>query len=168
MPIKMTPEIYYEAFTLGNYNDFVDDTDNVRKAINVAVAANHLADCYFNFHKKNNPKKVNRFNSLTDFRKYIYRKTDFYFRDIYSIANAYKHLYTGLKENNAKYSTISSAGTIESIIFEDEEINQLSEEPKGENNYKMTVFYTRKTGEQIQFLKAIDCVIAFWETMLYD
>ena len=58
----MTPENYYEAFTLGNYNDFIVDSDSVRKAFNVAVAANHLADCYFNYHKENNPDKVSKFN----------------------------------------------------------------------------------------------------------
>jgi hypothetical protein len=74
---------------------------------------------------------------------------------IRSISNAYKHLYTGLKEDYAKHSSISSAVTIESIIFENEKVQDLSEEYMGENNGELKVVYTRKNGEQLLFLKAI-------------
>jgi len=168
MPIKMTPDVFYEAFTVGNYNEFIDEQSSVMKAFNTAVAASHLADCYFNFNKVHNPKLIYDFKSLTEFIKFINGRTNNYFNDIRSISNAYKHLYTGLKKDYAKYSSISSVGTIESIIFEDEEVKDLSEEYFGENNGELKVVFTRKTGEQILFLKAINCVIEFWNTMLYD
>ena len=166
MPIKMTPEEYYEAFTKGNYNDFLENPSSVMKAFNSAVAASHLADCYYNYNKINNSELVSKYESLTDFIKFINQDTNNFFKDIRSISNAYKHLYTGLNHNFADYSSISSAGTIESIVFEGEEINQISEELLDENTYDPIVVYTRKTGEQIQFIKAIEVVIDFWEIMI--
>jgi len=166
MPINMTPEEYFEAFTLGNYNDFLDNPSSVMKAFNSAVAASHLADCYYNYNKKNNPGLVKKYKRLTDFIRFISQNTNNYFKDIRSISNAYKHLYTGLKKNFAKYSTISSAGTIESIVFENEGINQISEELIDKNTSDLIVVYTRKTGEQIQFNKAIEIVINFWESTI--
>lgn len=149
MPISMTPEEYFEAFTLGNYNDFIDDSSNVMRAFNSAVSASHLADCYYNFYEKNQPDLIKKYGDFGGFINYISQKTNNYFQDIRSIANAYKHLYTGIKKKHAKYSTISSAGTIESVAFEDEEINQVSEEPIDKNASGFIVVYTRKTGEQI-------------------
>lgn len=168
MPIKMTPYEFYEAFAIGNYNEFIDEQSSVMKAFNSAVAASHLADCYFNYHKIHNPGLIHDFQNLTEFIKYINERTNNYFKDIRSISNAYKHLYTGLKEDYARHSSISSAGTIKSIIFEDEVIKQLSEESKDENKPEIIVIYTRKTGEQIHFLTAIKTVIEFWKTMIYD
>jgi hypothetical protein len=168
MPIKMTPDDFFEAFTIGNYNEFIDEQSSVMKAFNTAVAASHLADCFFNYHKVHNPSLIQNFQKIPDFINFINEKSNNYFKDIRSISNAYKHLYTGLREDYARHSSISSAGTIESIAFEDEEINELVEESIDGNNPEMTVIYTRKTGEQIQFLKAIECVIDFWKTMLYD
>jgi hypothetical protein len=168
MPIKMTPDVFYEAFAVGNYNEFIDEQSSVMKAFNSAVAASHLADCYFNYYKEHNPSLIHDFQNLTKFINFINERTNNLFKDIRSISNAYKHLYTGLKEDYARHSSISSAGTIESIIFVDEEVKDLSEEHMDESNGELKVVYTRKTGEQILFLKAIDCVIDFWKTMLYD
>lgn len=166
MPISMTPEEYFEAFTLGNYNDFIGDSSSVMRAFNSAVSASHLADCYYNYYKKNQSSLVKKYKNLAGFINSISQKTNYYFQDIRSIANAYKHLYTGTTKEYARYSTISSAGTIESVAFEDEEINQVFEEPIDKSTSVFMVVYTRKTGEQIQFKQAIETVIKFWETTI--
>ncbi|MBN1968527.1 MAG: hypothetical protein JW870_04090 [Candidatus Delongbacteria bacterium] len=162
----MTPEEYFEAFTLGNYNDFIDDSSSVMRAFNSAVSASHLADCYYSFYKKHQPSLVIKYKNLAGFINSISQNTNNYFQDIRSIANAYKHLYTGTSKEYARYSTISSAGTIESVTFDNEEINQVSEEPIDKNASGSMVVYTRKTGEQIQFKQAIDTVVKFWETTI--
>lgn len=168
MPIRMTPECFFEAFTIGNYNEFIDDPSSIMKVFNSAVAASHLADCYYNYNKFYNPTLIQDYQDLTEYIKYINEKTNNYFKDIRSISNAYKHLYTGLRKDYARHSSISSAGTIESIVLEDEEIEQLVEESIYENKPEITVIYTRKTGEQIYFLNAIKIVIEFWETVFYN
>jgi hypothetical protein len=166
MPIKMTPYEFYEAFAIGNYNEFIEEPSSVMRAFNSAVAASHLADCFFNYNKVHNPELIQDFQNLSEFIQFINEKTNNYFKDIRSISNAYKHLYTGLREEYARHSSISSAGTIEAIVFEDEEIKQLSEELKDENKSEIMVIYTRKTGKQIHFITAIKTVIEFWETMI--
>ena len=162
--MSMTPEKYFEAFTLGNFCDFKEDSSNVMRAFNAAVSASHLADCYFNFYKKNQPDLVKNYAEIGNFVDYISHKTNNYFQDIRSIANAYKHLYIGIKYE--KYSTISSAGTIESVYFEGEEIKQISEELTDKNVSDFIVVYTRKSGEKIQFLQAIETVIDFWKILI--
>ena len=166
MPIKMTPDEYYWAFTLGNYHEFMNDKSSVMKAFNSAVSASHLADCYFNFYEKNNPKKIVEYKNLIEFINYISQNTNLFFKDIRSIANAYKHLYTGSNEKNSNYSSISSAGIIEVVAFETEDINQISEEIT-ELTSELNVVYTRKTGEQFQYIEAIESVIRFWEKLIY-
>lgn len=165
MPIKMTPEDYYEAFTLGNYYDFINDPSSIMRAFNAAVASTHLADCYYNFYKKNDPKKVIAYNKLENFLDYISNETDNYFRDINSIANAYKHLYPR-NQKHPEYSTIPSTGAIESVKFIGEEVEQVFEVPVDKNSLENIVVYTRRTGEQIQFKQAIETVINFWETII--
>jgi len=168
MPMRMTPEQYFEAFTLGNYYDFMDDSSNVRKAFNSAVSASHLADCYFNYHNKYQPETIKQYKSLRNFVDNISKRTNNCFQDIRSIANAYKHLYTGLKEKHKQYSTISSAGTIESIEFEEEGIDQLTQEYENSSASTLSVIYTRKTGEIVCYKKSIESVIEFWESMIYN
>ncbi len=161
----MTPEEYYEAFALGNFYDFIADQSSVMRAFNAAVAASHLADCYYNFYKKNNPERVSSCTKLEYFLDYISINTNNYFRDINSIANAYKHLYPRDKKH-PEFSTISSAGTIESIILINEEVKQVYEESVGKKVTEYIVCYTRKTGEQIQFKQAIETVINFWDAII--
>ena len=168
MPIKMTPENFHIAFMIGNYNEFICDSSSVMKSFNSAVAASHLADCYYNYYKANNPELIQEYPNLSDFIEFINNKTDYYFRDIRSISNAYKHLYTGTKKEYARYSSISSSGTIETIVFENEEIRQLEEDFSKNREPEMKVVYTRKSGEQINFINAIEQVKKFWDNLFYN
>ena len=164
----MTPENFHIAFMIGNYNEFICDSSSVMKSFNSAVAASHLADCYYNYYKANNPELIQEYPNLSDFIEFINNKTDYYFRDIRSISNAYKHLYTGLREDYARHSSISSSGTIETIVFENEEIRQLEEDFSKNREPEMKVVYTRKSGEQINFINAIEQVKKFWDNLFYN
>lgn len=166
MPMSMTPEDYYEAFTLGNHEDFKENSGCVRRAFNAAIAASHLADHYFSYYKKQDPCRVSMYKKVGDYVKHISNKTNGCFRDIRSIANAYKHLYTGNKKSHANNSSISSAGTIETVQFIDKEIEQVSYDPTQKNTSEYVV-YTKKSGEQLKFMPALEAVIDFWQGELY-
>ncbi len=163
----MVPEEFFEAFVLGNYDDFKKNPDCVRRAFNAAVAASHLADHYLSFYKHKSPERVKMYEKIGDYVEHISKSTKNYFRDIRSIANAYKHLYTGKEERYAKHSSISSAGTIESIQFVGEELENISEEFAELNTSKNVVVYTRKSEEQLQFKTALNVVIDFWQKELF-
>ena len=167
MPISMTPEEYYEAFTLGNYEDFKENPRCVRRAFNAAIAASHLADHYFNYYKKQGSPRVSMYGSIGNYVEYISGNTKGYFRDIRSIANAYKHLYTGINKSHAKHSSISSAGTIERAQFIDEEIEQVSDGPTEDNTSEYVVGYTKKSGEKLEFMPTLKAVIDFWQGELF-
>lgn len=169
--LGMTPEEYFESFVLGNYEDCQQNTGCVRHAFNAAISASHLADHYFTYNQKYDPTKVRSFKKIGDFIEHLSNKTTGCFRDIRSISNVYKHLYESNNPKEAVYSSISSTGAIEFISFDDKnaEVQKIEEQNAQQskfNSFKSKVVYTRKDGQQIDFLPTIDKVIKFWETLL--
>ncbi len=161
MGINMTPDCYFEAFVEGNYEDFKEHPYCVRRAFNAAVAASSLADHYFNYNKLNDPSKVKKYTKIGSYIEHIEQNTHGDFRDIKSIANAYKHLYTGIDPHKAKYSSVSSTGAVEAVQLENEEVQEVSQ-----NNSNDIVVYTRKTGDEREFLPALESVIDYWQKEL--
>jgi hypothetical protein len=163
MGISMTPDQYFDSFVLGNYNDFIARPDCIRRGFNAAIAASHMADHYFKYYKRNDPTKVSKFSEIRDYLNYISQKKCGHFRDIRSIANAYKHLYT---RGNSQ-TTIDSAGRIELIQIKGEDVSEVSFEPL-EVNSKSVVIFTKKTGEQIELRTAFESVVDFWRKEIYS
>jgi hypothetical protein len=154
----MKPKEYFDNFVLGNYNDFENHRGSIRCGFNAVIAASHMADHYFEYYKRNDQTKVRRFEGLISYIKYVSKKTGGCFNDIRSIANAYKHLYTGIKA----HTSVDSAGRIEAIPVNDRNISEvtLGYLDVGE---PMTVIFTRKTGEHLELLQALKRVVDFWE-----
>ncbi len=92
----MTPDQFFEAFVRGNYEDCQQYPGCVRRAFNAAVSASHLADHYFTYWNKHDQSKVRGFKAIGEFVEDLSTNTDGCFRDIRSISNAYKHLYTSI------------------------------------------------------------------------
>jgi hypothetical protein len=163
----MTPKEFFEAFVLGNYEDCQLNTGCVRKAFNAAVSASHLADHYFTYYQKHDQSKVKSFKKIGYFIEYLSNNTNDCFRDIRSISNAYKHLYS----KTVVHSTIASTGAIESVSFvdKDAEVKMIEEEwleDSKANDFKSKVVFTRKDGQRIDFFYTLDTVIKFWEKLL--
>ncbi len=156
MPIAMTPDQYFEAFVQGNYDDYVDNQSCVRRAFNVAISASHMADHWFAYYKRHDPSKTSQFAKIGDFVSHISNNTNGFFKDIRSIANAYKHLYTGADPMYSQHSSISSAGTIEVIHLSGGNIQEVNEDVS-------KVVYTRKSGQQLDFLPALQAVFQYWK-----
>jgi len=156
----MNPYDFFCAFVEENYYDFYKEPDNVRKGINAAVSAFHMADQYFNYYEKNDPSKISGLKGRKDFLKYLANKSK-YFTDIQSIANAYKHLYLN---SNLSYVSIASTGCIESIIFEKDGITV---DGCGQvDNGKFVVIYTTKKSKKIKLLEALEEVVSMWSKIL--
>ncbi len=167
----MTPDEFFWAFVLGNYKDYRDYPGSVRRAFNVAVSASHLADHYFTYSKKHNPSVVSDYEKIGDFIEHLINETDGLFRDIRSVSNVYKHLYTDSSSRSSIHSSISSTGAIEemNISGEDVEIKMLEEHwyPETEDDrFKSKVVYTRKDGQTIEFLSVIERVIDYWNKLI--
>ena len=156
----MNPYDFYSAFVEGNYCDFCNDPGNVRKGINAAVSAFHMADQYFYYYEKNDPSKIATYNDRTDFLKYLASKSK-YFNDIQSIANAYKHLYLDCSKSHV---FIASTGSIESIIFEKDSITVDGCEKSDEGNY--IVIYTTKHSQKIKLTEALKDVVDMWSKII--
>ena len=168
----MTPDQFFEAFVRGNYEDCQQYPGCVRRAFNAAVSASHLADHYWEYWQKHDQSKGEGFKAFGAFVEDLSTNTGGCFRDIRSISNAYKHLYTSIDPKKAVHSSISSTGAIESISLADEdaEVKVLEEDCTGDsrgNNYESKVVYVRKDGQRMEFLPTLDTIIKYWETKLY-
>ena len=160
MPMSMTPDQYFDAFVRGNYEEFANDPGCVRRAFNAVVAASHQADHCFQYYKKFYPSKVNSFGTIGNYVEFLSISTNGSFRDVRSIANAYKHLYTGNNSKHAEESSISSAGTIESVRFSNSGVVELAQQTSDDTD---SVIYTTKAGERRCLKTALDVVFRFWE-----
>jgi len=170
--MAMTPMTFYEAFVFANYEDCIQYPGCVRRAFNAAVSASHLADHYWTYWEKNDPSKIQGFKTMSEFIKDLSTNTGGCFRDIRSIANAYKHLYTSTDPKKAAHSSISSTGAIESISFNDEDsevndIEETSSEKSEDEESRYRVIYTRKDGQRKDFLSSLEKVIDYWQKQYY-
>ena len=147
----MTPDEFFDVFVLGNYEDFLEREDCLRRAFNAAVAASHMTDHYYNYCYRYFPKKVSQFPKLSSYKRHLSKKSPF-FNDIQSIANAYKHLYQ--KKPHKPYVTVSSAATIEVVKTRNLEI--LAELPE------YVVYKNVKSGRIIKLSTALQSLIDMW------
>lgn len=165
----MTPSQFFESFVEGNSDDCQGNPGCIRRAFNAAVAASHLADHNFTFNRRHRPEQVSRFLNLGDYVKHLVNQTGGAFRDIRSIANAYKHLYTDIDSRKAVYSSVSSSGSIELIELQCEDLNigSISEEYMNHPvvpEFRSFVTFTRKDGTKSEFLPILNTVVDYWRT----
>lgn len=161
----MTPVEYFDAFVVGNWADCGAHPGCIRRAFNAAVSASHLADHYFAFHARYHPERVASFPLLRFLVEHVSEQTGGAFRDVRSIANAYKHLYTDLDPGRAAYSTVNSSGSIDSIeLAEISDFSRVSEEYEG--NSRVVVF-TRKDGRRMLFPSVLERTVNYWGALIY-
>lgn len=165
----MTPVYFFELFVLGNCDDYHENPGCLRRAFNASVAASHLADHYLTYNKFYEPSLVSKFNNIVEYVNYLSLKTNGAFRDIRSIANAYKHLYTDNNPKKINYNTVSSPAVIESIeIHEDGVgINLISTEFAPESTIKEKISFTRIDGSKSEYLPILNAVVDYWKNEIY-
>ena len=160
----MTPREFFESFVEGNLEDCQEDPGSVRRAFNAAISASHLADHWLTFNQRHNPGVVAAFKDIGPFVEHLSQSTSGAFRDIRSVANAYKHLYTDSSSKHGAHSTIDSSGAITAV----EQLGG-SEIVKVEEQYAETsskVVFTRRDGSTVEFLPALDQVVGYWRTII--
>ncbi|MDZ4299028.1 MAG: hypothetical protein U0998_03870 [Moraxellaceae bacterium] len=168
----MTPTQFLESFVEGNKYDCEENPGDVRRAFNAAVSASHFADHYFEFSRRNNPNAVKEFPGIGMFVEHVSSKTSGAFRDVRSIANAYKHLYTDAASKYGAHSHVNSCGSIEAIeLTGDEALSGLFEEYfKGSEGCvaRTAVMFTRKDKTKAEFLPALKATVEYWRELIYD
>ncbi len=165
--MRMTPIQFLDTFVDGNHDDCHANPGCVRRAFNASLAASHLADQYFAFNQRHKPAIVSRFPKIGDYVEHLSNQTNGAFRDIRSIANAYKHLYTDTDPKKATHSCVSSSGSIESIQLceNDSDVHTISEDytgSPGKPEGRSFVAFTRKDGSKSEFLPILDTVVDYW------
>ncbi len=160
----MTPDNFLTSFVEGNFDDCQANPGCIRRAFNAAVAASQLADHFFQYNLRHNPESISEYSSIGPYVEYLTKETDGAFKDIRSIANAYKHLYTDPESNYGAHSNVDSSGAIESILLSDDpnlskvEEEYLSDQPM--------VVFTRRDGSTLEFLPVLEQVVAYWRSSL--
>lgn len=159
----MTPDMFFSAFVEGNAEDYFSEPSSVRKAFNVSIAASHMADQYFEYYKRHKPEVLADLGTFGDFIQFISNKTDGAFRDIRSISNVYKHLYSDSNKRRDQYSVIDSNGAIDTITLTEDDRELESIYCDYQNS---TVCFTRKSSDVINFGPQIKRVVDFWSVFL--
>jgi hypothetical protein len=166
----MTPKQFFESFVEGNLIDCHYAPGDIRRAFNAAVAATHFADQYFRYNERHNPNLVSSYGTLGSFIRYLEFLTNNAFKDIRSISNAYKHLYTNTDKKKAAFSSINSLGAIESIQISDFEdlkcIEEVYSNDKVTDQNQNQVVFTRKDGSISKFLPVLERVVEHFRNML--
>jgi hypothetical protein len=165
----MDPEQYYTAFVLGNSEDCAANPACLRRAFNAAVSAFHLADHYFEYNNRHAPQLVAAYADRSAFLRHIEKVTNGAFKDIRSIANAYKHLYEDRKAGKPANWTVSSGGSLESVQFEGRSRPVQSVEAEfaeaADPDYR--VIYRRRDGTHGEFLPTLEQVNDYWQKLLW-
>lgn len=169
MNMGMTPVYFFDLFVLGNSEVCHENPGCLRRAFNASVAASHLADHYYTYNKCYKPTIVSNFKNIGEYVNYLTIETKGAFRDIRSIANVYKHLYTDIDPKKTNYNTVSSPAVIESIeIYKDGlEINLISTEFSPNSTIQEKISFTRIDGSKSAFLPLLDVVVDYWKTEIY-
>ncbi|WP_022955849.1 hypothetical protein [Perlucidibaca piscinae] len=165
----MTPEQFLESFVEWNLADCCEQPGDIRRGFNAAVSASQLADHYFFFAKRHKPELVAPFQNLGQFVEHICQETSGAFKDIRSVSNVYKHLYTD-KGELSQYSSVNSCGAIECLRLEtDEPIRALEEDyvSGDEQEGRMRVIVRRKDGSNFELLPALEAVVAYFRELVY-
>lgn len=158
MAMSMTPDLYFEAFVRPSFEEFADHQDSVRYGFNACLAASHMADHYWKFCLQHRRSKVHGFKKIGPFLESLAQATGGAFRDVRSIANAFKHLYC----DKDPHSSVSSAGTIEVVEFRRSLVRSVFEDDSGSQRM---VFYTTKTGEARELLPVLRVVVDHWNKL---
>ena len=156
----MTPIEFFEGFVEGNLQDCLDDPGSVRRAFNAAISASHLADHFYTFNQRHNPQAVAGLKDSGQLVEHLTKETSGAFRDVMSVANAYKHLYTDSSSKYGARSTIDSAGSITSIETLSATDVVKVEERFGDST--LSVVFTRRDGSSLEFLPVLQCVVDYW------
>ena len=165
----MTPDWYLEAFVEPNLRDCQDQPGDVRRAFNAAVSASSFADHCFKYQKRHRPEVVEKFPKVGQLRGYLAEETQGAFRDVQSIANVYKHLYS-VDSPSYRYETVGSCGSIESLeITDDEHLAEIAEDylRAGQGEGRAAVVFKRKDGSKAEFLPALEVVVNYFHELLH-
>lgn len=161
----MTPAEFFESFVEGNRFDCHNDPGCIRRAFNAAISASHLADQFFSFNKRHDPLLVSAFPNIGSYVEHLVLRTGGAFRDIRSIANAYKHLYTDSTSPLGAYSSVDSSGSIQSIdLSADQEFSGVHEDYGRDQR---SVVFARKDGTTLEFIPVLDVVVDHWRIEIY-
>lgn len=155
----MTPKEFFESFVEGNLEDCRESPGSVRRAFNAAVSASQLADQWHTYNQKQAPHLLADFQDFGLFVEHLTTATSGAFRDVRSIANAYKHLYTDARSKYGKHAVIDSSGAIASVEIDDPELVRAEKEYGGSSS---KVVFTRRDGSTLDFLPVLEKVVAYW------
>lgn len=165
----MTPGQFLESFVEWNLADCYAQPGDIRRGFNAAVSASHLADHYFFFAKRHSPDLVAQFAGLGQFVEHLCLETSGSFKDVRSVSNVYKHLYTD-KGALSQYSSVNSCGSIECLEVEtDESVSALEEDYVSgeEQEGRMRVVVRRKDGSSFELLPALEAVVTYFRELIY-
>ena len=110
-----TPDDFWRTHVLPDYDDYMRDQGNERKAMHAAVSAFHMADHVWAYYHTNDPKKVFSMKSAREYCQYLATHCCPDFALIRDVAEAHKHMELDRPQSPPRRVTSSSNSHAEYI-----------------------------------------------------
>lgn len=159
---RTTPDDYYHAFVYGNFWDYEQQPDDIRRGLNACVSASQLADIVIAYYDRENPAIISRWKKATVRLSIRELRIDLCRREPHSVtiqsaATAYKHLHT----RGAQYD-MNTAGSMENVTVS----------PVGTMDVSYgdpDVIVHRRDGSHVSLKAALTAVVDdLWPTILRE
>ena len=152
----MSPSSFFYGFVAEDHEDWKTERSSIRRGFHLAVSAFHLSEHYFRYYKCHSPEFAERYKKggLKSFQEELAKRAPS-FRDIWDIANAYKHLYT------YDDCSIASTGAIEIITSQNLEIDH---DWDGDDSTEIIIRH--RNGSISHFSPAIEDVMQMWSHII--
>ena len=110
---------FYTVHFVGNYDDWKTKPLDMRRAMNLAVSANQLADWVLVDRKVQAPDVVSRWKEPKDFRDWLAKERCSDFRLVWAVAEGHKHMVRGnLKKPKPDKPVQAVAGVFQANAFQ--------------------------------------------------
>jgi hypothetical protein len=155
--MRTTPRSFYELFVQPNYSDYRETPDDARGGFNAVVSAFQLADIFYAFYSREDPKVIQAWPTLKSLHIHL-AKIEPHFLTVQSVATVYKHLYA-----KGGHYVVGSPGAVWGLSIPNEEIELESEWQGSEGD----VIVRRRDGTTVSLSLALGKVVdEMWPAFL--
>ena len=127
-----------------NYEEYKRKPADIRRAMNAALSAFHMADYVFTEYRASNPSKICGHSAIGTYRRGVLGAECSDFMLLGDVANAHKHLWLGSHTTSENFTRSSTQSFVDVV----------------------TIFTKDATGHQVDFGPVLDNVMAMWERLI--
>ncbi len=127
-----------------NYEEYKRNRTDIRRAMNAALSAFHMADYVLKEYRASDPSKLSGYRQLGEYRDHVLEVECSDFALLADVANAHKHLWLGPHTASGQFTRSATEVVIDVA----------------------TIFTKDAAGHPVDFGPVLDNVMAMWERLI--